>query len=46
VTSSFKPGDEVPVALLTRWIDESFRAVAPKKLLSKRGRSPLPLGEG
>jgi predicted DNA-binding protein (MmcQ/YjbR family) len=86
VTSLFKPGDDVPVALLTRWIDESFRAVAPKKLVerldaknevvaekaparatkkapavkkaaakksatvkksaSKRGKSPLPLGEG
>ncbi len=87
VTSTFKPGDEAPVALLTKWIDESFRAVAPKKLVerldaggeaapakkakapaakkapavkkaaaakkapakkraSKRGKSPLPLGEG
>ena len=78
VTSLFKPGDDVPVALLTKWIDESFRAVAPKKLVerldaksevapkkapaakkpaakksatvkksaSKRGKSPLPLGEG
>lgn len=35
VTSSFKPGDEAPVALLTKWIDESFRAVAPKKLVER-----------
>jgi predicted DNA-binding protein (MmcQ/YjbR family) len=85
VTSLFKPGQDVPVALLTKWIDESFRAVAPKKLVekldaqggeaveekapakkkapaakkpvavkkapakkavSKRAKSPLPLGEG
>ena len=35
VTSLFKPGDDVPVALLTKWIDESFRAVAPKKLVER-----------
>jgi predicted DNA-binding protein (MmcQ/YjbR family) len=35
VTSSFKPGDEAPVALLAKWIDESFRAVAPKKLVER-----------
>jgi predicted DNA-binding protein (MmcQ/YjbR family) len=74
VTSLFKPGEDVPVELLTKWIDESYRAVAPKKLVerldgksepvpekkkapaakktaakkpvSKRARSPLPLGEG
>jgi predicted DNA-binding protein (MmcQ/YjbR family) len=35
VTSQFKPGDDVPVALLTKWIDESYRAVAPKKLVER-----------
>jgi predicted DNA-binding protein (MmcQ/YjbR family) len=30
VTASFNPGDEVPVDLLTSWIDESYEAVAPK----------------
>jgi hypothetical protein len=35
VTSQFKPGDDVPVALLTKWIDESYRAVAPKKLVAQ-----------
>lgn len=33
VTSQFKPGDAVPVELLTQWIHESFRAVAPQKVL-------------
>jgi predicted DNA-binding protein (MmcQ/YjbR family) len=32
VTARFKPGDPVPVEVLKRWIDESYRAVAPKKL--------------
>jgi predicted DNA-binding protein (MmcQ/YjbR family) len=35
VTSRFAPADEVPLAMLREWIDESFRAVAPKKLLAK-----------
>jgi predicted DNA-binding protein (MmcQ/YjbR family) len=33
VTCSFKPGDEVPTDLLDEWIEESYRAVAPKKLI-------------
>ncbi|WP_426755294.1 MmcQ/YjbR family DNA-binding protein [Myxococcus sp. Y35] len=33
VSSRFKPGSEVPVALLSQWIHESFRAVAPQKVL-------------
>lgn len=32
VTAKWKGDDEVPVALMYRWIDESFRAVAPKKV--------------
>jgi predicted DNA-binding protein (MmcQ/YjbR family) len=32
VTARFKPRDSVPVEVLKRWIDESYRAVAPKKL--------------
>ncbi len=35
VTSSFKRGDDVPVGVLKDWIDESYRAVAPKKLLAE-----------
>src|SRR5262249_36232782 len=35
VTARFAPADEVPVAMLKEWIDESFRAIAPKKLLAR-----------
>lgn len=35
VTSSFKRGDDLPVGVLKDWIDESYRAVAPKKLLAQ-----------
>jgi predicted DNA-binding protein (MmcQ/YjbR family) len=34
VTSSFKKGDEVPVGILEDWLDESYRAIAPKKLVA------------
>lgn len=44
VTARFAPGDAVPVALLSLWIHESFRAVAPKKVLDGldggKARSP------
>ena len=33
VTCSFKPDDAVPLDLLDEWIEESYRAVAPKKLI-------------
>lgn len=33
VTATFPPGSPPPTDLLKRWIDESFRAVAPKKLV-------------
>jgi predicted DNA-binding protein (MmcQ/YjbR family) len=34
VTASFAPGAKPPVDLLKGWIEESYRAVAPKKLLA------------
>jgi predicted DNA-binding protein (MmcQ/YjbR family) len=34
VTAKFVKGDEVPVDLLKSWIDESFRAVAPKRVVA------------
>jgi predicted DNA-binding protein (MmcQ/YjbR family) len=34
VTASFEPGDTVPVEMLMEWIDESFRAIAPKRVLA------------
>jgi predicted DNA-binding protein (MmcQ/YjbR family) len=33
VTARFGPRDKPPVELLQRWIDESYRAVAPKALV-------------
>jgi predicted DNA-binding protein (MmcQ/YjbR family) len=34
VSSTFEPGDEPPVEILRQWIDESYRAVAPKRLVA------------
>ena len=34
VTASFGPKERVPVELLEEWMDESYRAIAPKKLVS------------
>lgn len=33
VTCRFKPGDAVPLDLLDEWLEESYRAIAPKKLI-------------
>jgi predicted DNA-binding protein (MmcQ/YjbR family) len=33
VSASFTKTDDVPVDMLKDWIDESYRAVAPKKLI-------------
>ena len=33
VTCRFNPGDDPPLDLLDEWIEESYRAVAPKKLI-------------
>jgi hypothetical protein len=35
VTAKFEPGDKVPVEMLLEWITESYRAIAPKRVLSK-----------
>ena len=34
VTASFADGDELPLQMLKDWIDESYRAQAPKKLVA------------
>lgn len=36
VTATFGPGDDVPIELLGEWLAESFRAIAPKKLVAKK----------
>jgi predicted DNA-binding protein (MmcQ/YjbR family) len=35
VTCSFAPGDEIPLELLQEWLEESYRAIAPKRLVAK-----------
>jgi predicted DNA-binding protein (MmcQ/YjbR family) len=35
VTARFAAGDEVPLELLHEWLDESYRAIAPKKLSAR-----------
>ena len=34
VSATFAAGDEIPMDVLTAWVDESFRAIAPKTLLA------------
>jgi len=34
VTASFAARDSVPLDMLREWIDESYRAIAPKKLVA------------
>ena len=36
VSSTFAADDDVPTALICEWIDESFRAIAPKKLVAAK----------
>ena len=33
VTAKFSPKDEPPIELLLEWMDESYRTIAPKKLV-------------
>jgi predicted DNA-binding protein (MmcQ/YjbR family) len=35
VSASFGVKDEIPLDILEQWVDESFRAVAPKRVLAK-----------
>jgi len=35
VTAQFAPGDSVPLDLLTEWIEESYRTIAPKRLVAQ-----------
>jgi predicted DNA-binding protein (MmcQ/YjbR family) len=35
VTAKFGPRDEAPIEMLRAWIDESFRAVAPKRVAAQ-----------
>ena len=42
VTSRFEGKDQIPVGLLEQWIDESFRLIAPKKLLKSMAETAAP----
>jgi hypothetical protein len=35
VTAQFGPGEAPPVELFKEWLDESYRAVAPKRLVKQ-----------
>jgi predicted DNA-binding protein (MmcQ/YjbR family) len=35
ISCSFEAGDDIPVDMLMDWIDESYRAVAPKRLVKQ-----------
>jgi predicted DNA-binding protein (MmcQ/YjbR family) len=35
VTSQFKAQDDIPLEMLMDWIDESFRAIAPKQVVAE-----------
>lgn len=35
VSATFKPNDNVPIELMKEWLDESYRAQAPKKLVAQ-----------
>ena len=41
VTSSFGRDEEAPIDLLLGWLDESYRAVAPRRLLAANGMQPV-----
>jgi predicted DNA-binding protein (MmcQ/YjbR family) len=41
VTATFGPKDDVPVEMVLEWLDESFRAVAPKKLAASAPKPTL-----
>jgi predicted DNA-binding protein (MmcQ/YjbR family) len=35
ITAHFTKGDDIPVDMLMDWVDESYRAVAPKRLVKQ-----------
>jgi predicted DNA-binding protein (MmcQ/YjbR family) len=42
VSASFPKGQQPPMEMLRQWVDESYRAVAPKKLVAQIGASSVP----
>ena len=45
VSAQFGKRDKVPVTILRQWIDESYRAVAPKTLVKRLDAGDAPLGK-
>lgn len=41
VTCQFFPGDLIPIDMLTAWLDESFRAIAPAKVVAAMDGAPV-----
>lgn len=41
VSAQFPKGQKPPMEMLRQWVDESYRAVAPKKLVAQIGASPV-----
>ena len=46
VTARFGAREKPPVDLLKRWIDESYRAVAPKRLAARLAAGSEPAAAG
>lgn len=42
VTATFEKKDQVPVGMLELWIDESYRAIAPKRLSERQPPAAAP----
>jgi predicted DNA-binding protein (MmcQ/YjbR family) len=42
VTARFRGKEKVPVELLEEWVDESYRAIAPKRLVATLGGKKSP----
>jgi predicted DNA-binding protein (MmcQ/YjbR family) len=42
VSAQFPKGQKPPMEMLRQWVDESYRAVAPKKLVAQMGVGPAP----
>jgi predicted DNA-binding protein (MmcQ/YjbR family) len=46
VSASFPKGQQPPMEMLRQWVDESYRAVAPKKLVAQIGAGTATEGQG
>lgn len=46
VSARFGAEDDIPLRMLEEWIDESFRAVAPKKLVARLNEGGAPASDG